>query len=54
MLSNSRVRKEANYSRIFRERVSGAKGDRKELGKLVKSIAAGDQVGMTRIDRLRR
>lgn len=37
MLSNSRVPKGANDSRIFRERVSGAKADRNELGKLVKS-----------------
>jgi DNA invertase Pin-like site-specific DNA recombinase len=29
-------------------------GDRKELGKLLQSIAAGDQVLATRIDRLAR
>jgi DNA invertase Pin-like site-specific DNA recombinase len=28
--------------------------DRKELGKLIKTIAAGDQVVVTRIDRLAR
>ena len=41
-------------SRIYREKVSGAKVDRKELGNLVKSIAAGDQVVVTRIDRMAR
>jgi DNA invertase Pin-like site-specific DNA recombinase len=46
--------KAAGCSRVYREEVSGAKVDRKELGKLVKSIAAGDQVVVTRIDRLAR
>ena len=46
--------KAAGCSRVFREKVSGARVDRKELGKLVKSIAAGDQVVVTRIDRLAR
>ena len=41
-------------SRVFREKVSGAKVDRKELGKLLKTITAGDQVVVTRIDRLAR
>jgi DNA invertase Pin-like site-specific DNA recombinase len=46
--------KAAGCSRIFREKVSGAKVDHKELGKHVKSIATGDQVVVTRIDRLAR
>src|SRR5665213_417886 len=46
--------KAAGCSRVFREKVSGAKVDRKELGKLLKSLAAGDQVIVTRIDRLAR
>ena len=46
--------KAAGCSRIFREKVSGAKVDRKELGKLLKTITAGDQVVVTRIDRLAR
>ena len=46
--------KAAGCSRVYREKVSGAKVDRKELGKLLKSIAAGDQVVVTRIDRLAR
>ncbi len=46
--------KEAGCSRVYREKVSGAKVDRKELGKLLKAITAGDQVVVTRIDRLAR
>jgi DNA invertase Pin-like site-specific DNA recombinase len=46
--------KAAGCSRVYREKVSGAKVDRKELGKLLKSLAAGDQVVVTRIDRLAR
>jgi DNA invertase Pin-like site-specific DNA recombinase len=46
--------KAAGCSRIYREKVSGAKVDRKELGKLATSIVAGDQVVVTRIDRLAR
>jgi DNA invertase Pin-like site-specific DNA recombinase len=44
----------AGCSRIYREKVSGAKVDRKELGKLLRLIAMGDQVVVTRIDRLAR
>ena len=46
--------KMAGCSRVLREKVSGAKVDRKERGKLLKSLATGDQVGVTRIDRLAR
>lgn len=46
--------KATGCSRVYREKVSGAKVDRKELGKLLKSVAAGDQVVVTRIDRLAR
>ena len=46
--------KEAGCSRVYREKVSGAKVDRKELGKLLKAITTGDQVVVTRIDRLAR
>ena len=46
--------KAAGCSRVYREKVSGAKVDRKELGKLLKSLAAGDQVIVTRIDRMAR
>ena len=46
--------KAAGCSRVYREKVSGATVDRKELGKLLKSLATGDQVVVTRIDRLAR
>ena len=40
--------------RIFREKVSGARADRRELLKLLKALAPGDVVTVTRIDRLAR
>ncbi len=46
--------KAAGCSRVFREKASGARVDRKELGKLLKSLAEGDQVVVTRIDRMAR
>ena len=46
--------KAAGCSRVYREKVSGAKVDRKELGRLLKSLGEGDQVVVTRIDRLAR
>lgn len=44
----------AGATRIFREKVSGAKADRPELKKLLKAVGAGDVVLMTRLDRLAR
>lgn len=41
-------------STIFREKVSGARADRKELGRLLKAVRRGDVVIVTRIDRLAR
>ena len=40
--------------RIFREKVSGARADRRELLKLLKALGPGDVVTVTRIDRLAR
>src|SRR5689334_18374143 len=40
--------------KIYREKVSGAQPDRRELLKLLKAIAPGDVVTVTRIDRLAR
>jgi DNA invertase Pin-like site-specific DNA recombinase len=40
--------------RIYREKVSGAKSDRAELGKLLKALTAGDVVIVSRLDRLAR
>ena len=39
---------------IFRETASGARADRRELLRLLKGLAAGDVVVVTRIDRLAR
>src|SRR6202047_5052730 len=41
-------------ARIFREKVTGARADRRELLKLLKAITPGDMVTVTRIDRLAR
>lgn len=40
--------------RIFEEKVSGAKRDRPELGRLLEHLRAGDVVTVTRLDRLAR
>ena len=44
----------AGCARIFREKVSGAKADRAELKKLLRSLRVGDIVLVTRLDRLAR
>jgi len=41
-------------SKIYREKASGAQPDRRELLKLLKAVAPGDVVTVTRIDRLAR
>jgi DNA invertase Pin-like site-specific DNA recombinase len=41
-------------SKVYREKVSGARADRRELTKLLKELVAGDIVTVTRIDRLAR
>jgi DNA invertase Pin-like site-specific DNA recombinase len=41
-------------TRIYREKASGARPDRRELLKLLKALAPGDVVTVTRIDRLAR
>ena len=46
--------KAAGCQRIFREKVSGARADRRELNKMLRKIQAGDVVVVTRIDRLAR
>ena len=40
--------------KIYREKASGAQADRRELQKLLKALASGDVVTVTRIDRLAR
>src|SRR5215475_4557403 len=44
----------AGCGRIYREKVSGAKSDRVELGKLLAAIGPGDVVVVNRLDRLAR
>ena len=46
--------KAAGCQRIFREKVSGARADRRELNKMLGALGAGDSVVVTRIDRLAR
>jgi DNA invertase Pin-like site-specific DNA recombinase len=41
-------------TKIFREKVTGVRADRRELLKLLKAVAPGDVVTVTRIDRLAR
>jgi DNA invertase Pin-like site-specific DNA recombinase len=41
-------------AKIFREKVTGARADRRELLKLLKAMIPGDAVTVTRIDRLAR
>jgi Resolvase, N terminal domain len=44
----------AGCTKVYREKVTGAHSHRHELLKLLKSLAAGDTVTVTRIDRLAR
>ena len=39
---------------IYKEKVTGTRADRKELNRLLKAIGSGDQLVVTRIDRLAR
>src|ERR1700719_3026453 len=41
-------------TKIYREKVTGAHNDRRELLKMLKHLAPGDMVAVTRIDRLAR
>jgi DNA invertase Pin-like site-specific DNA recombinase len=44
----------AGCTKVFREKVSGAKTDRAELAKLINRLEAGDVLVVTRLDRLAR
>jgi DNA invertase Pin-like site-specific DNA recombinase len=46
--------KAAGCTKIFREKISGARTDRAELAKLLKNLDTGDVVIVTRLDRLAR
>jgi DNA invertase Pin-like site-specific DNA recombinase len=44
----------AGCAKVFKEKVSGAKTDRAELAKVIRSLEPGDVVVVTRLDRLAR
>src|ERR1700751_5401959 len=44
----------AGYPKIYREKVTGARADRRQLLDMLKHLAPGDVVTVTRIDRLAR
>ena len=46
--------KAAKCERIFQEKISGARSDRKELAKLMALLAKGDVLVVARLDRLAR
>ena len=46
--------KEAKCEKIFQEKISGARSDRKQLAKLMALLAKGDVLVVTRLDRLAR
>ena len=46
--------KAAGAEKVFREKVSGARADRPQLARLLRSLGAGDRVLVTRLDRLAR
>jgi DNA invertase Pin-like site-specific DNA recombinase len=46
--------KTANCRRIFREKISGARTDRKQLARLIAALDKGDVLVVTRLDRLAR
>src|SRR4051812_17110540 len=49
-----KVLKEKGAAKIYKEKISGAKVDRKELTKLLKEIKAGDTLIVTKADRIAR
>ncbi len=46
--------KAAGAERVFRETASSVKADRRELGRVLKALGAGDTLLVTRLDRLAR
>lgn len=46
--------KEAGATKVYKEKISGAKTDRKELTKLLNEIKAGDTLVVTKADRIAR
>jgi len=52
--SQLEVLKKANAAKIYKEKISGARSDRPELAKLMRSLGKGDTLIITKIDRLAR
>jgi DNA invertase Pin-like site-specific DNA recombinase len=46
--------KSAKCERVFKEKISGARSDRKQLSRLVAALTKGDVLVVTRLDRLAR
>src|SRR3981189_2390354 len=46
--------KSAKCEKVFQEKISGARSDRKQLGRLMAGLAKGDVVVVPRLDRLAR
>jgi DNA invertase Pin-like site-specific DNA recombinase len=46
--------KSAECEKIFQEKISGARSDRKQLARLIASLSTGDVLVVTRLDRLAR
>src|SRR5271170_1865025 len=46
--------KAANCERVFQEKISGARSDRKQLARLIAGLDKGDVLVVTRLDRLAR
>lgn len=46
--------KEAGAVKVYKEKISGAKADRKELNKLMEELKAGDTLVVTKADRIAR
>jgi DNA invertase Pin-like site-specific DNA recombinase len=44
----------AGCAKVYQEKISGAKTDRAELGRVLKHLHAGDVLVVTRLDRLAR
>jgi DNA invertase Pin-like site-specific DNA recombinase len=46
--------RKAGFAKIYREKASGARAERRELLRLLERLAPGDEVTVTRLDRLAR
>jgi DNA invertase Pin-like site-specific DNA recombinase len=46
--------RKAGAAKVYREKASGARSDRPELGRLMRALGKGDVLVVTRLDRLAR